>query len=154
MFDFGFWELVLVAVVALIVLGPERLPVVARKAGRFVARVRRFMRDWGSEFDGDGSISELKRELRQLKEQIENDTNLDDIKDRVDRTRKDINSGIHEVEDDLDVEDFNNRRTADTDSDGSARTNGDDDNEADGAINLDDERARRAQSEASSRRHG
>lgn len=41
MFDIGFWELMLVALVALIVLGPERLPKIARTAGQLASRLRK-----------------------------------------------------------------------------------------------------------------
>ena len=40
MFDIGFWELVLVSVIALVVLGPERLPGAARQVGQWVRRIR------------------------------------------------------------------------------------------------------------------
>ena len=40
MFDIGFWELMLVFVIALVVLGPERLPGAARQAGLWVRRIR------------------------------------------------------------------------------------------------------------------
>ena len=40
MFDIGFSELVLIALVALVVLGPERLPKAARRAGLWVRRAR------------------------------------------------------------------------------------------------------------------
>lgn len=43
MFDIGFWELGLIAVVALLVIGPERLPGVARTAGKWIGTARRFM---------------------------------------------------------------------------------------------------------------
>ena len=43
MFDMGFAEMVIIAIVALVVIGPERLPTVARKAGAYVARIRRFV---------------------------------------------------------------------------------------------------------------
>lgn len=45
MFDVGFAELLVLAVLALVVVGPERLPVVARSVGRTVNHVKRFVRD-------------------------------------------------------------------------------------------------------------
>jgi sec-independent protein translocase protein TatB len=43
MFDIGFWELVLIAGVALLVVGPERLPELVRECGRWVRAARRFV---------------------------------------------------------------------------------------------------------------
>lgn len=45
MFDIGFWELLLIFVVALVVLGPERLPQVAARAGRWTANARAIVRN-------------------------------------------------------------------------------------------------------------
>ncbi|GGX39674.1 Sec-independent protein translocase protein TatB [Saccharospirillum salsuginis] len=45
MFDIGFAELMVLAVLALVVVGPERLPVVARSVGRTVGQVKRYVRD-------------------------------------------------------------------------------------------------------------
>ncbi len=64
MFDIGFWELCLIGVVALLILGPERLPTVARTAGLWVGRARRFMADVKADID-----TELKsEELRAIKD--------------------------------------------------------------------------------------
>jgi len=46
MFDMGFTELMLIGIVALVVIGPERLPGVARTAGKYVGRLKRFFRRW------------------------------------------------------------------------------------------------------------
>ena len=43
MFDVGFWEILLILVLALVIIGPERLPSAARKAGFFVGKARRFV---------------------------------------------------------------------------------------------------------------
>ncbi|MFM7123446.1 MAG: Sec-independent protein translocase protein TatB, partial [Fluviibacter sp.] len=45
MFDIGFSEILLVAVVALVVIGPERLPGVARNVGRYAGRLQRYVHD-------------------------------------------------------------------------------------------------------------
>lgn len=45
MFDFGFSELIVIGVVLLVVVGPERLPKVARTAGHLLGRVQRYVSD-------------------------------------------------------------------------------------------------------------
>lgn len=44
MFDIGFWELILIGVIALVVFGPERLPGIAARIGQWVGRGRALMR--------------------------------------------------------------------------------------------------------------
>ena len=44
MFDLGFTEMMLIGIVALIVIGPERLPAVARTTGKYFGRLKRFMK--------------------------------------------------------------------------------------------------------------
>ncbi|OGI48952.1 MAG: twin arginine-targeting protein translocase TatB [Candidatus Muproteobacteria bacterium RBG_16_65_34] len=75
MFDVGLSELLLIAVVALIVLGPKRLPEVARAAGRWLARIRRFVADVKQDFDREMHDEELK-ELRKLKDDLDDTRRL------------------------------------------------------------------------------
>lgn len=75
MFDIGFSELVLIALLALIVLGPKRLPEVARTAGRWLGQLRRFMTDVKQDFDRELRTAELE-ELRKLKEELNNTRRL------------------------------------------------------------------------------
>jgi sec-independent protein translocase protein TatB len=63
MFDVGFWELVLIAVVALVVIGPERLPKAARIAGLWVGRARRTLASVKDEIDRELKAQELKEIL-------------------------------------------------------------------------------------------
>jgi len=68
-FDIAFSELVVIGLIALVILGPKRLPEMARAAGRWAARIRRFVenvkRDMGSELH-----REELAELRQVHQQI------------------------------------------------------------------------------------
>jgi len=78
MFDIGFWELVLVGIVALLVLGPERLPEAARTAGLWVSRARRAVGTLRAEIEREVDLGELKR--------LEREANAG-LRDLVDETR-------------------------------------------------------------------
>jgi sec-independent protein translocase protein TatB len=70
MFDVGFSELLVIAVVALLVLGPERLPKAARFAGLWVRRARAQWNSVKSEFERDLANDELKRALRETQDSL------------------------------------------------------------------------------------
>jgi len=70
MFDIGFSELIVIAVVALIVLGPERLPRAARFAGLWVRRARAQWYSVKSEFEREIAADELKRSVEQAKASV------------------------------------------------------------------------------------
>ena len=60
MFDIGFWELLVIAVVSLLVAGPERLPGLVRDAGRWTAKLRRYVMQAKYEFEQQLRIDEVK----------------------------------------------------------------------------------------------
>ena len=62
MFEIGFSELLLCFVVALVVLGPQKLPAVARTLGRWTGRARSYVRNLSSELERETGSS-LKRDL-------------------------------------------------------------------------------------------
>ena len=64
MFDVGFSELLLCFVVALVVLGPERLPSLARSLGRWTGQARSYLRNLTAELDREAQIAELKAQLQ------------------------------------------------------------------------------------------
>ena len=74
MFDIGFWELTILAVIGLIVLGPERLPVVARTLGLWVGRAKGYVRGITSELEREVSVDELRADVRRTRERIESET--------------------------------------------------------------------------------
>jgi len=61
MFDIGFSELLVIGVVALIVIGPERLPRVARTVGHFVGRLQRYVADVKADINREVELEELKK---------------------------------------------------------------------------------------------
>ncbi len=61
MFDIGFWELAIIAVVTLLVVGPERLPAVARTAGKWFGKVSSFISSVKSDIDRELKAEEMKK---------------------------------------------------------------------------------------------
>lgn len=70
MFDIGFGELLLIAVVALVVLGPERLPKAARFAGLWVRRARNQWDSVKQELERELHAEELKRNLNDVRQSM------------------------------------------------------------------------------------
>lgn len=78
MFDIGFLELMVVAVIGLLVIGPEKLPEAIKTCALWIGRIKRTLRDARSEFEQQIGADEIRREihneqvlksLRKLKEQ-------------------------------------------------------------------------------------
>lgn len=61
MFDIGFSELMVIGIVALLVLGPERLPKVARTTGHLLGRLQRYVSDVKSDINREMQLDELKK---------------------------------------------------------------------------------------------
>ena len=70
MFDVGFSELLVIAVVALLVLGPERLPKAARFAGLWVRKARAHWNSVKAEFENELAADDLQRTLRETREAL------------------------------------------------------------------------------------
>ena len=91
MFDFGFSEMLVIGVIALVVLGPERLPVVARTAGEWVGKAQRFVAQVKSDIDRETELSELKRIQDEAK------ALADDVKSTVEKSAAQIESDVKAV---------------------------------------------------------
>lgn len=63
MFDIGFWELLFCGIIALVVLGPERLPGVARTLGRFTGQAKAYIRNLNAELDRELKTREVREKL-------------------------------------------------------------------------------------------
>jgi sec-independent protein translocase protein TatB len=91
MFDIGFSELIVIAVVALLVIGPERLPKVARTAGHLLGRLQRYVNDVKSDIQRELELDEL----RKLRAQIE------DAAHTVQQSAAEVDGQVRAVTDDL-----------------------------------------------------
>jgi sec-independent protein translocase protein TatB len=92
MFDIGFSELVLIAVVALVVIGPEKLPKTARTMGHLYGRLQRYIRDVKTDITREMELEEL----RKLKEQVQSAAR--DIETSVSSAAREVESGVRAVE--------------------------------------------------------
>lgn len=86
MFDIGFWELVLVGLVSLLVFGPERLPRVARETALWVRKARSMVASVKTEIDQELQLQELKQSLlterKKLQEEAKGLRDLDPARSR------------------------------------------------------------------------
>ena len=83
MFDIGFLELVLVGIIGLIILGPERLPVAARTLGRWIGRAKRMVSQFTQEIDKEIEIEELKAQLKKQGESLDINSDVRQIQETV-----------------------------------------------------------------------
>ena len=66
MFDIGFSEMIVIAVIALIVLGPEKLPRVARTAGHLLGRMQRYVNDVKADINREIELEELRKLQKEM----------------------------------------------------------------------------------------
>ena len=90
MFGLGFGEILLIAVVALVVLGPERLPKVARSAGLWVGRIQNFINNVKTELSQQAGVAEF----RQARDSIEAAARS---------LEQDINANVHSIRGEVDA---------------------------------------------------
>lgn len=74
MFDVGFSELLLFAIVALVVLGPEKLPHAARMAGAWIGRIRRTLISVQADIENEVAAAEMRERIRKELEKARTDT--------------------------------------------------------------------------------
>lgn len=79
MFDVGFLELIVIGVIALIVLGPERLPKAAHTLGRWLSRARQSFNAIKLEIDRELKVQEMQQKLQEEKRHLEQTISLDSL---------------------------------------------------------------------------
>ena len=110
MFDVGFSEVVIIAIIALVILGPERLPKVARTIGFWVGKARRMVADVKTDIDremresdladlrklGD-EISDVKNEFQSAAGKVADDSGVDSVVESIKKSADDIQSSVSDV---------------------------------------------------------
>lgn len=91
MLDIGFLEMATIGVVALVVIGPERLPAVAAKVGRYVGKAQKFVRGVRSDISRELETGDLKQLIGDQKNQI------DELRQIVNTATKDIQSSTKDT---------------------------------------------------------
>ena len=99
MFDFSFGELAVIGTVALVVLGPERLPRVARSVGEWAGKAQRYVAQVKSDINREVELADLKKlqeEARDVARSIESTVqgNISSLQAGIDSTVKSLNTGF------------------------------------------------------------
>ncbi len=103
MFDVGFLELAVIMILALLVLGPERLPKVARSVGYWFGKARRYVEGMKEQVEAEFDTTEVKRLLHNQ------DVQLRELKDKLSDAESTVSSEIkNQFEDDFDDDDPGN----------------------------------------------
>jgi sec-independent protein translocase protein TatB len=95
MFDISFSELMVIAVVALIVIGPQRLPTVARTLGHLFGRMQRYVNDVKADISREMELEELKKLQSSMEDAARS------MRDSVSSTVDSVNKEVTETESEL-----------------------------------------------------
>ena len=95
MFDIGFSELLVIGVVALIVIGPERLPRVARTLGHLAGRLQRYVSDVKADINREIELDEL-RKMRDSMQQAAKDMESS-VQTELSKTETELNKTVEDV---------------------------------------------------------
>ena len=91
MFDVGFLEILVIGIVSLIVIGPEKLPAVARTVGTWVGKAQRFVRGVKSDFASELKSGDLQKIIGDQNDQIS------ELRSLVNNARDELKAGVEEA---------------------------------------------------------
>ena len=95
MFDIGFSELIVIGIVALVVIGPEKLPRVARTVGHLVGRLQRYVSDVKSDISREMEIEDLKKVRDSLQETASSFETS--VRSELAKTETDLNQSVESL---------------------------------------------------------
>ena len=104
MFDMGFLELLVIGIIALIVLGPERLPKAARTVGLWVGKAKQGFNSVKNEIERELKVQELQQQIEQQKSELEEQLNkhsldeeISEVKNTIDHATTNLNQSLHDT---------------------------------------------------------
>jgi sec-independent protein translocase protein TatB len=100
-FDIGFTELMVIGVVALIVIGPERLPGVARTVGHLAGRLQRYVADVKADISREMEFDEL-RKMRDSMQQAATEVETS-VRSELSKTEQDLNKAVTDAVEDKSI---------------------------------------------------
>lgn len=99
MFDIAFTEMLIIGVIALVVIGPEKLPKVAKTVGHLLGKAQRYVTDVKSEINREMEIDELRKlqaEMQTAARKVEGD-----VQTAMNKTESEINDSMKTIEKDI-----------------------------------------------------
>lgn len=95
MFDIGFLEIIVILIITLLVVGPERMPEIARKAGQFIGKMRNFI----NTVKDDSNLRDTVRELQQA-------VDIKEEQQRFNHIQQDLFKGFDDVRDQINFDEL------------------------------------------------
>ena len=88
MFDFGFWEIAIIGIITLIVVGPEKMPALALKAGLYVGKFKKFVSKIQNDINNEIKSEELIDQLSIKAEESSLSQTVEEVKSSIDEIKK------------------------------------------------------------------
>lgn len=95
MFDIGLMEIMIVLIIALLVIGPERMPEVARKLGAFMGKTKRFINSMKEDSEISATVKDIQSSM-----------NFEDERKHLEEMRQDLNNDFSQSSQDLNLDEL------------------------------------------------
>jgi sec-independent protein translocase protein TatB len=102
MFDIGFSELLVIGVVALIVIGPEKLPRMARTVGHLAGRLQRYVADVKADINREIELEELRKMRDSMQQAASNFESS--VQGEMNKTEAELNKSVDEMKQAVDTQ--------------------------------------------------
>ncbi len=87
-FDFGLWEIAIIGIITLIVVGPEKMPALARKAGLYAGKFKKFISKIKNDINNEIKADELKKQLSIKDDDLSLSQTLKEAKSSIDEIKQ------------------------------------------------------------------